>query len=256
MPSSGLKKTTGLREGISTFVAALFALVLTLLHVRELRFFLMMRRPPRSTLFPYTTLFRSEKNLHQADRSPGRLQRPARGGRRRGIGRSEEHTSELQSPCNLVCRLLHEKIAKRLPHTIEISGRIANRFNAGPTHESAMNSAPRGRPTCSGRVVAIYEVAGFFFFNDTATTEIYTLSLPDALPIWGRRVCVVERESAAGRGATAAAAGVLAPDRKSTRLNSSHDQISYAVFCLKKKIKKVIQSFLHLPALPPITHNG
>src|SRR6266850_6211214 len=65
-------------------------------------FFLMIRRPPRSTLFPYTTLFRSR-------RRPGRRRpRRARPGSRRRA-RSEEHTSELQSPCNLVCRLLLEK---------------------------------------------------------------------------------------------------------------------------------------------------
>src|SRR2546430_12241302 len=86
----------------------------------------------------------------------------------------------------------------------------------------------------------------FFFFNDTATTEIYTLSLHDALPIcaenviqherWlfrnerDRRACVrrniVQRTHRSWR------------DRKSTRLNSSHSQISYAVFCLKKKKKR------------------
>src|SRR5256885_7468314 len=73
--------------------------------------------------------------------------------------------------------------------------------------------------------------AFFFFFNDTATTEIYTLSLHDALPIWHACACP----------------GCLHPgllglflfwgDRKSTRLNSSHLVISYAVFCLKKKNK-------------------
>src|SRR2546422_8929869 len=88
---------------------------------------------------------------------------------------------------------------------------------------------------------AIYVCSFFFFFNDTATTEIYTLSLHDALPISSRastsssrrrrrpssrgRPC--SRESCAGR-----------TDRKSTRLNSSHGYISYAVFCLKKKKKK------------------
>src|ERR1039457_6262487 len=68
-----------------------------------------------------------------------------------------------------------------------------------------------------------------FFFNDTATTEIYTLSLHDALPIWSIR---------ARPGWCYAAAGWwnrICPDRKSTRLNSSHLVISYAVFCLKKK---------------------
>src|SRR5256885_12814756 len=84
-------------------------------------FFLMIRRPPRSTLFPYTTLFRSyeERRREQAvdDRRPeergdgvdaGEVNEHADGGRG-GDDRSEEHTSELQSPCNLVCRLLLEK---------------------------------------------------------------------------------------------------------------------------------------------------
>src|SRR5215469_18075320 len=74
----------------------------------------------------------------------------------------------------------------------------------------------------------------FFFFNDTATTEIYTLSLHDALPIcppmpprpWPRCMPNTRRCTPA--------------DRKSTRLNSSHVEISYAVFCLKKKKKKNI----------------
>src|SRR2546428_5170137 len=73
----------------------------------------------------------------------------------------------------------------------------------------------------------------FFFFNDTATTEIYTLSLHDALPI-----LLTTNPSAIGWSAVTATrsrTGALNEDRKSTRLNSSHDQISYAVFCLKKK---------------------
>src|SRR5256885_12003908 len=78
-------------------------------------FFLMIRRPPRSTLFPYTTLFRSH-DIESAAR--GRsccvgAGRRGRAGRRDRVAqlatRSEEHTSELQSPCNLVCRLLLEK---------------------------------------------------------------------------------------------------------------------------------------------------
>src|SRR5256885_10531753 len=67
----------------------------------------MIRRPPRSTLFPYTTLFRSclVGPRRGADQSTG----PHGSAGRVGPGRSEEHTSELQSPCNLVCRLLLEK---------------------------------------------------------------------------------------------------------------------------------------------------
>src|SRR6202451_3677333 len=71
-----------------------------------------------------------------------------------------------------------------------------------------------------------------FFFNDTATTEIYTLSLHDALPIWGRGRWGLH-EPRVQRSLGCAGAG--GPDRKSTRLNSSHRNISYAVFCLKKK---------------------
>src|SRR5260370_31380967 len=73
-------------------------------------FFLMIRRPPRSTLFPYTTLFRSQASLTKRTLQQTRTLQQARGtktGNR--IGRSEEHTSELQSHLNLVCRLLLEK---------------------------------------------------------------------------------------------------------------------------------------------------
>src|SRR6266571_6364352 len=72
----------------------------------------------------------------------------------------------------------------------------------------------------------------FFFFNDTATTEIYTLSLHDALPI-SCPASPAPGGSAAGRRRSLRAR--RPGDRKSTRLNSSHMSISYAVFCLKKK---------------------
>src|SRR2546430_9146993 len=97
----------------------------------------------------------------------------------------------------------------------------------------------------------------FFFFNDTATTEIYTLSLHDALPISNddgmamldevledllqvhflrRPVDQSEHDRAEGR--------LHLRDRKSTRLNSSHSQISYAVFCLKKKKNEILTQIL------------
>src|SRR2546427_8309155 len=96
----------------------------------------------------------------------------------------------------------------------------------------------------------------FFFFNDTATTEIYTLSLHDALPIYQRRHFGIsarrsgalahastraDRAASARTGCAASSPARSAgcnQDRKSTRLNSSHSQISYAVFCLKKKKKQ------------------
>src|SRR5256886_2970017 len=84
----------------------------------------------------------------------------------------------------------------------------------------------------------------FFFFNDTATTEIYTLSLHDALPISPeiRQLIVIVPALPSAYSTRRTASPAVLPgmfgldaDRKSTRLNSSHSQISYAVFCLKKK---------------------
>src|SRR5256885_11628836 len=84
----------------------------------------MIRRPPRSTLFPYTTLFRSKRvALPKLPTLASPVCRPIRVNKTRSFspatkltGRSEEHTSELQSPCNLVCRLLLEKKKTNRPH--------------------------------------------------------------------------------------------------------------------------------------------
>src|SRR3712207_7903354 len=95
----------------------------------------------------------------------------------------------------------------------------------------------------------LYTTLFFFFFNDTATTEIYTLSLHDALPICAVRSvpgasasstnCCGARSIARGSNTAkklgSSRAQFTSRDRKSTRLNSSHANISYAVFCLKKK---------------------
>src|SRR3712207_6974830 len=100
-------------------------------------------------------------------------------------------------------------------------------------------------------VYMIYWLSVIFFFNDTATTEIYTLSLHDALPISGARghehvravhadvvVALVRNGTEQARDIEEGGEVAQVPlslDRKSTRLNSSHANISYAVFCLKKK---------------------
>src|SRR3712207_7676823 len=101
------------------------------------------------------------------------------------------------------------------------------------------------------------ELLSFFFFNDTATTEIYTLSLHDALPICLRTTFTSGTPSAAQIFTSiwprfdAAAVWTSAVwfsariDRKSTRLNSSHANISYAVFCLKKKKKSLKQNLIN-----------
>src|SRR2546422_2494747 len=115
-------------------------LVLADLIIRSLFFFfLMIRRPPRSTLFPYTTLFRS--NAPRA-RAGGRTAcRPPRLPRRSGsISRSEEHTSELQSRLHLVCRLLLEKKKK----TENVLQRI-ERIRVDPNHDRHLYNADQYR---------------------------------------------------------------------------------------------------------------
>src|SRR5471030_1814498 len=144
-------------------------------------FFLMIRRPPRSTLFPYTTLFRSQW-LRPGRRGREIAGRPADP----DPDRSEEHTSELQSLRHLVCRLLLEK---------KKTGRPAADHPNTPHQRTA---ADRKATLCSSSltltsmllfVIQLFLLSidyPFFFFNDTATTEIYTLSLHDALPIFRR----------------------------------------------------------------------
>src|SRR6266536_130975 len=138
----------------------------------------MLRRPPRSTLFPYTTLFRSLRA--RRPEAPG-----ARHGRGRTRGsrteRSEEHTSELQSRVDIVCRLLLEqkKLMGLLGHLCLL------------THNFSALLAERWRGLFkSGReLLDLADIGGgdddikIFFFEDPGCTEIYTLSLRDALPI-------------------------------------------------------------------------
>src|SRR6478672_11652530 len=176
----------------------------------------MIRRPPRSTLFPYTTLFRS------IERAAGRTRPRRNAPRTLDLDRSEEHTSELQSRSDVVCRLLLEKKKGSVRVSTAMGSIIANILAGKPMADSFLS-------TGSGDITVLIP-SNFFFFNDTATTEIYTLSLHDALPICARD----RRRAARPDGAPRQPRGAHA-DRKSTRLNSSLDQISYAVFCLKKK---------------------
>src|SRR5256885_13291162 len=102
----------------------------------------MIRRPPRSTLFPYTTLFLSPRAQHFPDEL---LRGETRQGRRER--RSEEHTSELQSPCNLVCRLLLEKkkvirmVWPPFCHAVQ-----PLKCHASPASRDYLGSAPRAAP--------------------------------------------------------------------------------------------------------------
>src|SRR5215475_6208468 len=136
-------------------------------------FFLMIRRPPRSTLFPYTTLFRSvEDSLH--------VRLPSANYKRLTCDRSEEHTSELQSRENLVCRLLLEKKKKEAGHSSFVINKKRPRTGA---RNAVLSALPIIRDESISHLCHIFFIS-FFFFNDTATTEIYTLSLHDALPIY------------------------------------------------------------------------
>src|SRR2546430_11476410 len=103
---------------------------------------------------------------------------------------------------------------------------------------------------------ACFYIFFFFFFNDTATTEIYTLSLHDALPIY--RIAEVpaagssfDRISNSVVTCLRSLRIVATADRKSTRLNSSHSQISYAVFCLKKKKRDSKSYYVYISYYSP-----
>src|SRR6266480_4660515 len=134
----------------------------------------MIRRPPRSTLFPYTTLFRSRSPRRAGSgRAPRPWARAAwRGGCTEHLGRarSEEHTSELQSHVNLVCRLLLEK-KKRTQDERRLLEETGGYAIANLLLE------------LGDGIDFVTAFLHLFFFTDTATTEIYTLSLHDALPI-------------------------------------------------------------------------
>src|SRR5476649_1833697 len=130
-------------------------------------FFLMIRRPPRSTLFPYTTLFRSNfGNSIRRISVNERVDPPPL------LVRSEEHTSELQSHSDLVCRLLLEKKKPSSP-----SGAGAPRAPGGGGaargNRAASTRARRARRSRRRRLL----------FKDAAPAEVYTLSLHSALPI-------------------------------------------------------------------------
>src|ERR1039458_6045716 len=138
----------------------------------------MIRRPPRSTLFPYTTLFRSIKPRFHLSQYGSKLF----GRNLVAEYRSEEHTSELQSLRHLVCRLLLEK---KNPIFLTTGNAARGRGGGkGPARHAPL--AEPGRPHRVEDHVyhhALFAHRGFHFFNDAAPPDIYTLSLHDALPI-------------------------------------------------------------------------
>src|SRR3954466_11858311 len=149
--------------------------------------------------------------------------------------RSEEHTSELQSHDNLVCRLLGVQTCALPIRSEEHTSELQSHDNLVCRLLGA--TALCRRTMCPAHLVLLCSsfLFIFFFFNDTAPTEIYPLSLHDALPIYGQHAGPVSSRLDRRRAAVPRHDDGRPPDRKSTRLNSSHTIISYAVFCLKKK---------------------
>src|SRR6266404_2598240 len=127
----------------------------------------MIRRPPRSTLFPYSTLFRSRTTPSGTQPSPSTCRRTAP----RTAPRSEEHTSELQSLAYLVCRLLREKKKNKETGTADHFQLVVRIGDAIAPHHPLFG------------LDAQFTVRLLFFFKHAAPAKNYTLSLHDALPI-------------------------------------------------------------------------
>src|SRR6516225_525709 len=185
----------------------------------------MIRRQPRSTLFPYTTLFRSYSRRGRGSAGDQFC------GRNSGFSREDRKSTRLNSShmsiSYAVFCLKKKRFVRGLPHcpakSLDEIG-----FSAAIWTDNAVQS------------VFDHEICGFnerletfFFYNDTPPTDIYTLSLHDALPISQKRLSF-RTSKLRWSSSTAPAGWTNSRDRKSTRLNSSHMSISYAVFCLKK----------------------
>src|SRR6202522_4544545 len=137
----------------------------------------MIRRPPRSTLFPYTTLFRSVRLPGRRIRRRGEPSYPEASG-----WRSEEHTSELQSRRHLVCRLLLEK---KNNHAVKLLFPREGDLGAWQACKSRClcRHARRRRIVRTSVRARLLPADDIFFFNDPATAKIYPFPLHVALPI-------------------------------------------------------------------------
>src|SRR5712675_1974833 len=182
-------------------------------------FFLMIRRPPRSTLFPYTTLFRSRWTPRTCSSRRWRTVRCAASARPPSFSSRDRKSTRLNSSHGYISYAvfcLKKKKMSTKPTWLYYqfaTGALAGYLYGGFVTPDPLN----------------------FFFNDTATTEIYTLSLHDALPISPPSFSSAASTTRSTTRASRPCCSWVRGDRKSTRLNSSHGYISYAVFCLKKK---------------------
>src|SRR5580700_10386562 len=207
-----------------------FFLVLLLVCCSSLLFFffLMIRRPPRSTLFPYTTLFRSSE--------PCRSQRRCESAPTRFLcllARSEEHTSELQSRRDLVCRLLLEK-KKMARNSWLVHNDLRPESRSGHharTLRAFLAYWDRWTETCEFQALLKARVVFFFLMiRRPPRSTLFPYTTLFRSPTLASMVSSIEPIGSGSPGLTRRGG-----DRKSTRLNSSHVEISYAVFCLKKK---------------------
>src|ERR1022692_725958 len=139
------------------------------LSVRVFFFFLMIRRPPRSTLFPYTTLFRSSATSHGWQEGTTWAARPT------PRLRSEEHTSELQSPCNLVCRLLLEKKKKPRVRSWASCGRYRTRHLKERCRAQCLVPSASCAAFQPPGVFAVAASTSFFFFLIKGGPRSFTL---------------------------------------------------------------------------------
>src|SRR4029078_11873336 len=136
----------------------------------------MIRRPPRSTLFPYTTLFRSQETLDPLGHATTYQYDPTY---HEVMQRSEEHTSELQSLAYLVCRLLLDKKAVVVEEEQDEICAVAVYIHTGSGHcvvSQTHSLPPRASPSSSARSLL------FFFFNHRAPPQLLPLPPPAALP--------------------------------------------------------------------------
>src|SRR2546422_14317 len=148
----------------------------------------MIRRPPRSTLFPYTTLFRSlspipppllEKQRHPRPQGESRAARPIASARSHQRDRKSTRLNSSHGYISYAVFCLKKKKTKRIHHHIE----HADNSGLSTTCRLVSRLLCTSFSSCFAHLLCHRPFSLFFFFNDTATTEIYTLSLHDALPI-------------------------------------------------------------------------
>src|SRR6266571_3239550 len=139
----------------------------------------MIRRPPRSTLFPYTTLFRSVLHFYLATRVLLHVPAP----QLLAIDRKSTRLNSSHMSISYAVFCLKKKIIQTHPPVVEIIARHWPMIGEADLAQAGLERLRSHLPRLASRVPA--ERRMHFFFNDTAPTEIYTLSLHDALPIWG-----------------------------------------------------------------------